>query len=677
MKFQLQPVRKERASCWFPLFANSVIALDFPTAHRTNGEKGIEVPFEIMVALAGAQYLVEYEGTTILKGSSCMLVPIQNYHDSIQWHLVSAFELDHIQQRPWLSNAQCTTRVSVQITEMRTKRAFLGWCEKAEICLGTRDIDYRTIDYTKLLQYVTKIRISEFTVSLQIPAGPIGLTLGAGFQFGTRDYNVYNTGRGTLQDVIRQAENTPVVLYDESEKRGWLVPASGVILHMLHTRYHRPAFQREEQLTELIHANPQNGFAAAGIALKESTTVRESTTASHQRGVSFWHEAVFELWDQLKGIRMLHAINVDIGSLVAFPRLLLGEEEIGGWEYMDIVEQNYEIRKKRVVVQNSNGGWVKLARNINCPVVVANGLTEIIRPASGSQCCRSWMRLPTGKDYLGASTTVLQGLYNRAGSSSDYQYLTMRPSRIQWHSPEGSNLFRVCESPCRCKPLQRLVQRAIFTGSISHPKRLEMDGAVIFGYSMNKLQRGREHLSRNINVNRQGDIAAEIPKEDMSSPRSATDAIFDDSFHASESESLTTPISAGLHGAWQKGALIMPPERSLTGDTLHNTSAMPVSETTDPPMSSELDMTDNTPNTPSVQGSKASDRHILPERRPMSDILNNTPLVQDSKVIDRPISPERNPTGDILETTPPRNSTVMDSALTFAPNNIGGTSFCH
>ena len=688
MKFQLQRVPEIGASCWLPLFANSVIAYGFPTAHRTNGEKGIEVPFEIMVALAGVRSLVEYEGVTILRGSSCMLVPMKSYYDSIQWHLVSAFGHDTIQGRPQSSNSPGNTKVSVQITEMRTKRAFLGWCEKAEVRLGTRNIDYRTIDYTQSLECRnTQIRISEINVGVNIPAGPIGLSLGAKFEIGTRDHNIHNGRIGTLQDVLRQAEDTPVVLYDPSEKRGWLVPAVGVILHILHTRYYRPAFQRGEHLIDLVHADPdQNGLAAFRIALVESST------ASHQRGVSSLDEAVFELWDKLREVRMLQDVDEITSSCIAVVRLARGKEEVRCWEYMDMVDQNHEIRQKRVIIQRSNGGWVKLAREIHCPVIIASGLKDIIKPMSGSQYCRSWTSLPTGKDYLAASTTVLQGLFIRAGSSSDYRYLTTTQARIQWLSPRGSDPFGVCKSPCHCNPLQQLKQHSVLTGPISHPTRLAMAGAVIFGCPANFIQRSHQHPLSHIYVGPPVDITTGIPNEVVSSQRSAFGEVFDKRPHISESASETTPVSCGgspisfiTHGISQKGAPNLPPNRSLTGDTLCDIAPVPDSRSTDRHISLGGNMTGDTLRTPTAQNSEVIDLPMSPEgnsmddvqgislahesktsnpqvlciRNALGDISNKTSSVQKMKVVERRTSPNHDPTATGLAETPSPEAQVM------------------
>lgn len=61
--------------CWYLLFVNAVLAIQFPIAERTHGYDIKLSPF-LMARLAGIIMLVYFLGRYILKGLSTALIPI-------------------------------------------------------------------------------------------------------------------------------------------------------------------------------------------------------------------------------------------------------------------------------------------------------------------------------------------------------------------------------------------------------------------------------------------------------------------------------------------------------------------------------------------------------------------------------------------------------------------------
>lgn len=53
----------------------------------------------------------------------------------------------------------------------------------------------------------------------------------ANFTFGLKDGKCHFHRSGSLKRFVPAAEKAPMVLYDTMEKRAWLVPASGVMIH--------------------------------------------------------------------------------------------------------------------------------------------------------------------------------------------------------------------------------------------------------------------------------------------------------------------------------------------------------------------------------------------------------------------------------------------------------------
>ncbi|MCJ1395892.1 hypothetical protein MMC18_008778 [Xylographa bjoerkii] len=492
-RFQQEPVPndEDEFGCWFPLFTNAVIAHGFPIASRMNNEIGLEVSFHVMIALSGVQYSATFEGGTILKGFSSMLIPTVKYDGSIQWH----FWYNHTGGQLDYSEVQDKQRVLVSEMDMREKRAFLGWCEKAEIHLGTQGTNYSELNYSPALELGSHMIWSGLTPSFT--AGISNICGGLTFQlkFGARDGNIHFSRQGSLQKIIWLAEQTPVIMYEPEEKRGWLVPASGVILHMFHTRLDRTPFERGGLSIESTYADPtRHGSAAALVALGALVSLEPtpltpiSEKSSGKAALTLLGEIILEIWGMLDVcLYKTRERNKAPGKAIRN----LGTK-LQGYEYMDIVEQNSSFRLKEETIDTTHGGWVDLAKDINCLVLFGCGFKDIIKPAPGSIPCQNWKKLPEKKDYLAASAAIIRHLFDRAGSHSTLKNLTTKSNPIQWRVPRGSKLFESCdrtrEHPCRCKRLQRLVRQRHF-GTASPPKHLESEGAILFGAPANKLIR--------------------------------------------------------------------------------------------------------------------------------------------------------------------------------------------
>ena len=75
--------------CWHSMFRNPVVISGFPIPHRPEslGESsGLELSFDIMAAVMKSTRLVDFCGTTFLKGFSSMLAAVKASTDVVLWH---------------------------------------------------------------------------------------------------------------------------------------------------------------------------------------------------------------------------------------------------------------------------------------------------------------------------------------------------------------------------------------------------------------------------------------------------------------------------------------------------------------------------------------------------------------------------------------------------------------
>lgn len=463
---QFEPLHSSENTCWLPLFSKAVIAHGFPIPERRD-ETGLEIPIDIMAAVAGVRHAVEYEGGVVMKGFSSMFVPIKRNEDRVQWHLISSNDCD---TRLSYQNVldRCRERAllkEVDLESLSLTRAIVGWCSVVDTILGRNDINYENIDYSGAQDAESSLRLAGGTFGFQ-QFGVANLD----FTLSPKVGKCHFQRSGPYRNIISSAEKTPIVLYDTGERRAWLVPASSVMLHIAQHRNRLEPFMIEGKPVELQidQSVRETLLKSALISLSddEQYTFKDMIT-------SIWSLLEF-LLDQNVGHDRMPGKTVR-GTL---------RDVLSGFEFKAVVEERSPFRRKQGYIEKTSGGWPALAKDIDALVLFANGFEDIIRPSNTNDgLCHLWRTLPKWKDYLAAGVKSLMDLYNVAGCRLNRTYLTS--SHLQWH--RGSSiLFEPCAMPgsfrCRCNRLQQIVPKSAM-GDVVPPGLLEIEGAVIFGRS--------------------------------------------------------------------------------------------------------------------------------------------------------------------------------------------------
>jgi len=118
--------------CWHHLFRNPVIVNGYPIARRTRYDTGLELPLEMMSALAHSPRINHFLGREYLKEYSTALVPSEKLHDAILWHLYCAADGSRLPY-PDIGPAEAAT---VSLRDLTKQRHILGWCTKANQYAG-------------------------------------------------------------------------------------------------------------------------------------------------------------------------------------------------------------------------------------------------------------------------------------------------------------------------------------------------------------------------------------------------------------------------------------------------------------------------------------------------------------------------------------------------------------
>ncbi|CAN9120800.1 unnamed protein product [Alternaria alternata] len=456
-------------ACWLPLFNGACIVTGFPIPDRGE-EIGLEVSLKLLAGLSGARHVVEYEGGLVMKGFSHMFVPVRRQSERIQWHAVSSpDEETPLSYHDGIS--RCTSRAmldEVGFQDLASLRVIVGWCSVAITCLGSSNVNYKNIDYTKTKEADSGPRCTGTSFGFQ-QFGVAALDV----KFGLKDGKSHFQRAGPYQRIIQLAEGSPIVLHDVEGRRSWLVPATNVMLHVVQHRHHLNPFQVNGTSISL-DTNVPIGSSAREVLLRNRTQVlyEDDDYTFMDDVLNTWSILEFLLAQNIS--RQREAPGVPIPSS--------WHENIYGFEFKAVVLEDAPLKLKKTTISRTHGGWLKLIEDIDALVLFANGFGDVILPADepDQDLCRKWRRVPHGQDYLTTTTNMLDKLFDKAGSRQDRKYLTTK-SKLRWHQG-SSTLFNPCRDVnlCDCTRLQQLVPESLIK-SAQPPASIADEGAVIFG----------------------------------------------------------------------------------------------------------------------------------------------------------------------------------------------------
>lgn len=470
ISFTHQPLQATETACWLPLFCGATIACGFPIPDRGD-EVGLEIPLELLAGISGVCRAVEYEGGVVMKGFSHMFVPVRKEQDRVQWHVIASLDPEiRLSYRDALS--RCENRAllgELSLGDLSQSRAFVGWCSLATSRLGSELTNFENIDYSGAVNADSAVRCAGGSLGFQ-QFGMASLD----FKLGAKDGKCHFQRSGPYQRIVSAAERTSVVLYDNGEQRAWLVPASGVMLHVAqHRHWLEPFTVNGKKIKPDTNCPP--GSSAKELLLKNSS-VRLSDADEYT-----FKDMILNIWSLLEFLIDQNVIR-DCNALGAPIKGTL-REYLYGFEYKAVVEERSPLRLKQILLGKTHGGWPQLVRDIDALVLLADGFEDIILPAEegNTRLCHSWQRVPKGQDYLATSTKTLKDLYDVAGCRLNRKYLTS--TQLLWHQGD-SRLFDDCEETkaCQCNRLQQIIPKSAI-GAITTPGRLADNGAVIFGCS--------------------------------------------------------------------------------------------------------------------------------------------------------------------------------------------------
>ncbi|GES61167.1 Pfs domain protein [Aspergillus terreus] len=454
--------------CWHGLFRNPVVAEGYPTPRRPEPDPGLEIPLHILAGLTQARRANNFDGKTVLKGFSVMLIPTKFSNDIIMWHMLHANNDKRVSYRETESFAF----IKLSGTDLDNSRHILGWCSGMKLYAGTSEA-YYTVQATRL-QYPTA---DSALANVSISIGHL-IRGGTPFSIGTKDLH---PRRSCYVAKMRWISQRFLVLWDVEAKRGWLVNGASALLHLLRasleqekrSKFGNRSLFNPEELQEA--AEPYRHESALDVLLSEYNM--QLKVYAEKGSFIRLQDRVEDFYDHLETV-FDYQLRSDHSQV---PRSCLD-----GWDFHDLATEKDPVYPRRTMLDPQGRSWIDLTRSIHAVALLGRNFGEIIRP-TGS-ICPSWTSLPKGKSYLAASLADLRSVMEAYGGDP-YEAPVRLTNNLVWYTTKSTAM------ECRCLELQDGSHSDL--AQVVLPSTLSRDlndsfipckrdqGAVFFGFNSN------------------------------------------------------------------------------------------------------------------------------------------------------------------------------------------------
>ncbi|KAJ2974973.1 hypothetical protein NUW58_g8490 [Xylaria curta] len=470
-----QPLSSANGECWHDIFRNPVVVKGYPIRLRNEWNTGLEIPLNIMAGLARAQRVDRFNEKVYIKGFSTMLVPTKRNGDTVCWHLIYnkdgcriSYLDDYVDQEQHIGRL-----------DLESLRHVLGWCSEATFYAGSAQARH-PVTHSGLPKPHAGCILAKATVSpgRMIIGGP-------NFDIGIKDTPA-QVSRKYYIPRLKWISTKFVLLWDERDKRGWLINGTSALLHIVRASL---THDSEDKFRSVFLFNSED--------LQEST--RPFTADSAIDVLINPKNLALKLYPEKDGYLLLesridHFYNVleklidhqsdvagDCGrNLSSTPRRYLE-----GWDFEDLATIRDPLYPRVATLEAGGKGWVDFVRATHTITLVGRGFGDIIRPAA-ADICEYWAELPKQQYYIASCLSDLSEAMKEHGSyGSSHVQLS---DNLIWHTP--TTVFGSCR--CRgalgrdhCEPVQTLFPSALSKILLPrrHPIPLEGFGAVIFGHN--------------------------------------------------------------------------------------------------------------------------------------------------------------------------------------------------
>ncbi|KAE8364280.1 hypothetical protein BDV27DRAFT_145436 [Aspergillus caelatus] len=411
----------KNGNCWHDLFRNPVVVEGYPIKRRRAAALGVEIPLRMMAEMIQTKRMSPFAGNIVLKGFSTMLVPTAYEENTISWHLLCNKTGDRISYLSGMAIPQ----VRISILQLERSRHVLGWCTDMKLHAGGPDACY-DVKASRLPRTHATSPLANVSISM----GQL-LTGDSPFILGRKDTPVHISRNGYIRK-LKWISKKYVLLWDEADKRGWLVNGTSALLHLVCATLEqdkRDGFQGVSlfEMSKVQWSDqPYQRKSALQVLINQSNL--RLKIYPEKDGYTRFQDHVESLFDTLeKIIDHQHDIMRD------FPSQEISRANLEGWDFNDLISERDPVYP-RVSAMGSHGkSWMDFTRSIHVVTLFGRGFRDIIQSVN---VCPHWATVPKDMSYIAVCQEDLEDIMEAAGDpSSKPVRLT---DKVIWHTPEVS-----------------------------------------------------------------------------------------------------------------------------------------------------------------------------------------------------------------------------------------------
>ncbi|KAI9662604.1 MAG: hypothetical protein M1821_008771 [Bathelium mastoideum] len=421
-----QPVTRgggQSGECWHSMFRNPVMVSGYPTLRKHEDGLGIEMPLNMIGALAGSEQVNTFDGKVFVKGFSAMLIATKITRDLLIWH----YSYNNEGGRISYLDHQVQSVDNISLLQLDGARHVVGWCSDCKYYAGAADAQY-SVDGTGLPRPHAGCLLEKVSIS----GGPRFITVGVSIAVGMKDVPHHLTRDGYIPN-LKWIATKYVVLWDDADKRGWLVNGVSALLHLVRAWLENSSrddfsssfvfdsskmedeYKHEPNSAHRILSNKDNlglkvyldrieVFEEEEVKQEGSGTEQGSKTRKEKRSYYLFQNLVEQHFKNLEQIIEYHNKVAGRNGIDLKTRV---RKHLEGWDFVDLAT-NQDPNPRVATLRALGYGWVDFVRSIEAITLFGHGFGDIIRPIEFNGMCTQWKSLPRNEYYLAASVFDLR-----------------------------------------------------------------------------------------------------------------------------------------------------------------------------------------------------------------------------------------------------------------------------
>jgi nucleoside phosphorylase len=298
------------------------------------------------------------------------------------------------------------------------------------------------------------------------------------FSIGQKDPRVRNVRRHYIQK-LKWIERKHFLLWDERDKRGWLVNGTSALLHLV-----QASLELDTTGTfstgvlydrfKMHYPDPHQPSSASRTLVHKSNTklpiYDDDEPVRFEEHVVQFYEVLEKIFDYQSAAKNARS---DSGTT---------RSRLEGWDFESLAAGRDPIFAREAKLDPAGMSWIDLIRSIEAITLLGRGFGDLIQPLTP---CSRWDQVPRGKSYLTVCHEDLKEIGASWCGNLDSHPASLT-DQISWHIPEDKSAihgYDATKDSSHTDIVQVLLPSTLATPITTHSqlRTTNHTGAFIFG----------------------------------------------------------------------------------------------------------------------------------------------------------------------------------------------------